>query len=150
MPNEPHSPIVLWYPVRGQITRWALRDDQLSAWLAVYPRLDVLSECRKAWAWLEASPERRKTAKGMPRFLVGWLNRAERDLQSPLRQQAAQEPRRAEWRDDCKAMHHPPCDSYVHHQLRMEVQARGCTHYGVCATLAACDARYKEAADATA
>ena len=54
---------------------WNLTDAQIVAWQGAYPALDVLQECRKAEAWLEAEPTRRKTVKGMPRFLVGWLNR---------------------------------------------------------------------------
>ena len=36
----------------------------------------MLGECRKAHAHIEASPAKRKTARGMPSFLVSWLNRA--------------------------------------------------------------------------
>ena len=55
---------------------WDLNEEQVARWMVAYPALDVLAECRKALAWIEASPTRRKTAGGMKRFLVGWLNRA--------------------------------------------------------------------------
>jgi hypothetical protein len=55
---------------------WVLPGEQVAGWTVAYPALDVLAECRKALAWIEASPTRRKTAGGMKRFLVGWLNRA--------------------------------------------------------------------------
>lgn len=67
---------VMVYRCDGSPSTWALREAQVRAWQDVYPRLDVAAECRKAAAWLEADGGRRKTAKGMPRFLVGWLNRA--------------------------------------------------------------------------
>ena len=44
--------------------------------------LSVLSgtsteEARKALAWLQANPGRRKTPRGMPRFLFGWMERTQ-------------------------------------------------------------------------
>jgi len=41
-----------------------------------HPDLDVLAELHKAAAWLEANPRRRKTPRGMSRFVAGWCNRA--------------------------------------------------------------------------
>ena len=66
---------VLLYPVNG--TRpWALTQAQLDAWINGYRLLDVVGECRQALLWIEANPAKRPSAKGMKRFLVGWLNRA--------------------------------------------------------------------------
>jgi hypothetical protein len=50
---------------------------QVALWREAYPGIDVLGEVRKARAWLEANPTRRKTHRGMPAFLVSWLNRAQ-------------------------------------------------------------------------
>jgi hypothetical protein len=55
---------------------WLLRQSLFDRWSALYPNLDVLKEISKAMAWIESNPGRRKTAKGMPAFLVNWLNRA--------------------------------------------------------------------------
>ena len=55
---------------------WDLSDEQLAQWQIIYPDVDVVSECRKAWAWCDANPRNRKKATGMKRFLVNWLNRA--------------------------------------------------------------------------
>ena len=51
----------------------------MNAW----PELDVNAEIARADAWLEANPRRRK--KNYRRFIVNWLNRAQRDL---LREQS--------------------------------------------------------------
>jgi hypothetical protein len=69
------------YPVRGLPGWWVLTPAQVARWQTLYPRVDVDGECRKALAWLEANPSRQKTARGMPRFLVGWLARSP---QAPL------------------------------------------------------------------
>lgn len=64
------------FPCVGRYKHWPLLDSQVQAWADLYPNLDVLDECRKALAWIRANQGHRKTAKGMPRFLVGWLNRS--------------------------------------------------------------------------
>ena len=67
---------LLGYPTVGALPIWCLSEAQVQEWQALYPSLDVLAEARKALAWVRASPTHRKTAAGMPRLLVGWLNRA--------------------------------------------------------------------------
>lgn len=62
------------FPCDGAPREWALTERQVRRWAELYPSLDVESECRQALAWVEASPERKKTAKGMTKFLVNWLN----------------------------------------------------------------------------
>ena len=75
--SPPSEPTVLDYPTAGKIKTWPLTETQIGEWRTLYPTLDVLGECRKALAWVQASPERKKTARGMERFLVGWMNRAQ-------------------------------------------------------------------------
>lgn len=41
-----------------------------------YPRADVTGELRKARAWCVANPTQRKTRRGAPKFLTGWIGRA--------------------------------------------------------------------------
>ena len=73
----PNGTGVLTYPCRGEgHPAWELTQGQLDTWAQLYPGADVLGECRKALAWISANANRRKTANGMPRCLVGWLNRA--------------------------------------------------------------------------
>ncbi len=72
-------PAVLWLPCRasrrGDPPEWGLSQTQVERWQAVFPGLDVLAEARKAEAWLQANPGRWKTVRGMPRFLLSWLER---------------------------------------------------------------------------
>jgi uncharacterized protein YdaU (DUF1376 family) len=70
------SPSLLTFPTIGAHgATWHLRETQAGEWRSLFPAVDVLGEARKALAWLQANPTKRKTAKGMPRFLVGWLSR---------------------------------------------------------------------------
>lgn len=76
------APPVLSIPCPGGKT-WTLTEPQLAGWQELYPTLDCLFECKKASAWLEANPQRRKTARGMSRFLLNWLNRANDNPNTP-------------------------------------------------------------------
>jgi uncharacterized protein YdaU (DUF1376 family) len=74
--SDDTSPTVLTFPVTGNQARptWALTEARIAGWTAAYPHVNVLGECRKALVWVEANGP--KTAKGMPAFLVRWLNTA--------------------------------------------------------------------------
>jgi hypothetical protein len=65
----------LTFNTQGKTDKWDLTERQADEWQKLYPALDVIACCRKAFAWAEANPAKRKTAKGMPAFLVNWLNR---------------------------------------------------------------------------
>ncbi|MDW8100854.1 MAG: hypothetical protein RML36_15380 [Anaerolineae bacterium] len=67
---------ILVFPCRGTKRYWALTPSLLNHWQELYQELDVLAEAKKALAWVSANVNRRKTARGMPRFLVAWFNRA--------------------------------------------------------------------------
>jgi hypothetical protein len=75
-PPPPVAVIVLTFPTVGRIDCWHLVEAQVETWQALYPGLDVVAEARQALAWVLASPDRRKTSKGMERYLVNWLNRS--------------------------------------------------------------------------
>jgi len=62
---------------------WEADGDLLRLLSGAYPRLNVLGELEKARAWLTVNPSRRKTARGMPRFLKTWMARALAALPPP-------------------------------------------------------------------
>lgn len=67
------TPTVLTFPAIGKGPKsWALTEAQVGDWLVAYPGVDVRGECHKALAWVNANGA--KTARGMPAFLVRWLN----------------------------------------------------------------------------
>ena len=70
------TPTILTFPTVGASPSWPLSQKHIESWGEAYPALDVLGECRRALAWVQAKPDRRKTAKGMPAFLVNWFNRS--------------------------------------------------------------------------
>lgn len=73
---EPISPSVFVFPVIGPGgPEWALTEKDIQDFSNLFPGVDCLGQCRSALAWISASPERRKTARGMKRFLTAWLQR---------------------------------------------------------------------------
>jgi uncharacterized protein YdaU (DUF1376 family) len=70
------EPPLFAFSTVGQDRFWELLPSHVAKWQQDYPGLDVLGECRRAHAWVEANQSKRKTARGMPSFLVRWLNHA--------------------------------------------------------------------------
>lgn len=56
---------------------WTVTPTQIAAWQRDFMHLDIEREVRKAHAWIVANVAKRKTASGMPKFLVAWFMRAE-------------------------------------------------------------------------
>lgn len=44
-------------------------------WEETYPAVDVRQELRKMAAWLDSNPSKRKTRRGVERFINNWLSR---------------------------------------------------------------------------
>lgn len=63
-------------------------EDQVKEWTELFPAVDVMQELRKMKNWLNSNPSRRKTKRGILRFVNGWLCK-EQDrpkAQRPLKQ----------------------------------------------------------------
>ena len=84
--SAPAEPPVLTYPCDGMPKAWSLTQSKLDEWAPLFPTLDLPDLCRQALAWVMASPDRRKTAKGMERFLVSWFGREKNSGRRPARQ----------------------------------------------------------------
>lgn len=73
------APAFLEFPITGSkdAKPWALVESLVVEFEGLFPGLDVRAEMRKALAWVTFNPGRRKTARGMPRFLSEWLIRSQ-------------------------------------------------------------------------
>jgi len=80
------SGVILSFPVTGKTNGndWPFTERRLQELKPLYPGVDVLLECRKALQWIKDNPTRRKTDKGMARFLNGWLERSQNRSRGPL------------------------------------------------------------------
>lgn len=73
---DSRPPPVLTYPTRGKTKTWDLTEPVVAEMQELYDGIDVLAECKRALAWVKANPDKRKTARGMRRFLNGWIDRS--------------------------------------------------------------------------
>lgn len=78
LPLEPAGPVeppVLEFPCNGTPASWPLTNAFLAECQGAFPALDVIAEFRIAHAKIRTGAVSRKTARGMPRFLMSWLGR---------------------------------------------------------------------------
>ena len=54
----------------------------------MFPNINVAQEFCAMEIWLEANPSRRKTQRGIKRFIAGWLIKAVHDQSTPSRVRA--------------------------------------------------------------
>lgn len=54
------------------------------AWQKAYQAVDVYQELNAMESWLDANPTRRKTKRGIKRFINSWLSRAQDKGGSPM------------------------------------------------------------------
>lgn len=69
------SPVVMIFPIVGKAKEWNLTEAKLAEYAESYPGVDCMAAARAARQWCIDNPTRRKTHKGMPAFLSGWLGR---------------------------------------------------------------------------
>ncbi len=74
---KPDGTPFLEFPCSGKLKVWTLTREKLEEYHALYGnQIDVRQEAKKARQWVIDNPSKRKTARGMPKFLNGWFTRA--------------------------------------------------------------------------
>ena len=73
-PDDP-PPAIVEFPCVGTPNRWELTRSVVDDLEAAFDGVDVVAAARRALAWVQAKPTRRKTAKGMRAFLTSWIQR---------------------------------------------------------------------------
>jgi hypothetical protein len=64
---------------------WQVPPRLMKDLVIIYGEKTVEVELLKAHAWIEADPLRRKTQRGMGRYLNGWLSRASSMVRTPIK-----------------------------------------------------------------
>ena len=49
----------------------------IDTWAELYPAVDIMQELRKMKGWLDSNPTKRKTKRGISRFINSWLARTQ-------------------------------------------------------------------------
>jgi hypothetical protein len=55
---------------------WYPTNEDIQTLRGLYPRVDLEQEMRSMEAWLYSNPQRRKTSRGMMRFVNNWLQKS--------------------------------------------------------------------------
>lgn len=70
---------------------YVVTENTIERLIQLYPGLDVVAEMRKLVAWCENNPAKRKTSRGINRFINGWMNRAFTEFVQKPKYKAGQE-----------------------------------------------------------
>ena len=66
------APLIIAIPLNDK-SEYAITQKLIDEWKALYPAVDILQELRKMVGWSNANPQKKKTRKGVARFINGWL-----------------------------------------------------------------------------
>ncbi len=75
-------------------TVYAVSAEELAEWAGTYPAVDVEQEFREMAAWLKNNPEKRKTRRGIRRFIMNWLGAEQDKGNQPQAQTAQSQPKK--------------------------------------------------------
>lgn len=70
----PEASAVITLPLNDG-TKYTVIAQDRDHWQELYPAVDVDQALRAMRGWLEANPQRRKTPRGIKRFIANWLSR---------------------------------------------------------------------------
>lgn len=74
-PEEPApNPSGILLPLNDK-TYYDVPLDKITLWKETYPAVDVEQELKRMIAWLDSNPTRRKTRRGITKFINTWLSR---------------------------------------------------------------------------
>lgn len=72
--NPPEEGKVVIQMILRNGTLHSVYESDVKHYSELYPSVDIVSELRKMQGWCEANPTRRKTAKGVKKFIASWLS----------------------------------------------------------------------------
>src|SRR3990167_4085097 len=81
--NKTEDFLILTFPTVGDSKEWDLYNSKIQEYQESYPSLDISAQMKLALQWVKDNPAKRKTAKGMPKFLNSWLSRANDNPKTP-------------------------------------------------------------------
>ena len=116
-PEAPDRTTVITLTLNDR-TEHPVYQEDIDEWNELYPAVDILQELRKMKGWLNANPTKRKTKRGIGRFINNWLSREQdKGGSKPLAEESPAEKRErerqanlAQWDEEQKnrKFHVPP------------------------------------------
>ncbi len=77
--SEPPKVPVLSMALKNR-SQYCIYADRIEKFSRAFPRLDIKGELLKMQTWLQHNPKRRRSERGMPRFMTEWLESANKAL----------------------------------------------------------------------
>lgn len=81
-PPKPSSPVVISILLNDK-TEYQITEADVAEWRDLYQAVDIMQELRKMKGWADANPSKRKTRKGIKRFINSWLSREQDNYHGP-------------------------------------------------------------------
>lgn len=75
-PETVSAPPVIELPLNDG-TLYPISQEQCQEWAGLYPAVNVIQQLRQMRGWLDSNPTKRKTIRGIKRFVAGWLARTQ-------------------------------------------------------------------------
>ncbi len=73
---QAHSPVFISLPLNDKTFR-DITEDEITQYQELYPNVNVSQELRNMLGWLNANPTKRKTRRGINKFVNNWLSRSQ-------------------------------------------------------------------------
>lgn len=73
-PETASTPPVITLPLNDG-SEYPVSPESVKEWTGLYPAVDVMQQLRNMKGWLLSNPEKKKTRRGINRFITGWLSR---------------------------------------------------------------------------
>ena len=74
--GPPDAQEIIAFPLNDK-TEYPIYDTDFAEWAELYPAVDIMQELRKMKGWLDSNPTKRKTIRGIRRFINSWLSKAQ-------------------------------------------------------------------------
>ncbi len=74
--QPPHAPPVISLILNDK-TMHDVYESDIDGWKELYPAVDIIQELKKMKGWLDSNPTKRKTKRGINRFINSWLARTQ-------------------------------------------------------------------------
>ena len=74
--RPPDAQEIITFPLNDK-TEYPIFDTDFKEWAELYPAVDIMQELRKMKGWLDSNPTKRKTIRGIRRFINSWLSKAQ-------------------------------------------------------------------------
>lgn len=72
--NSASVPAVIELPLNDK-SLYSITQTDINEWQELYPNVNILQELRKMKGWCDSNPAKRKTSRGIKRFITSWLAR---------------------------------------------------------------------------